>query len=118
MTKLRLIESFTWMMLNIEWYILEGLDEKYSKNILRFKYFEEVREYLKDVSEQEGLKTIDYHEIFNTMDYFEILDYLINLDKSEQLKINEKLLTSYSEGHLLKLIQDTIEMLNYIELSK
>lgn len=112
MNRLRLIESFTWMMLNIEWYLLEELDELETSNILKFRHFGEVEKYLKLISKKEN------EHKFSELDYLESLDTLINMEKPQQLDINEIVLKSYTESDLVRLLKDTVDLLLHIDIIK
>lgn len=109
MCKLRLIESYTWLMLNVEWYLLEELCEELSIQLLKNNSYKELAKYLYIVNDIMKL---------NKVELIDILGDLSNQNRDAQFEINEIVLEHYSEIDLIILIANVISLLEFLNINK
>lgn len=116
MFKARLIESFTWLFMEVEVMIMEGVGADIIENKIYSKFSDSeyypILCYLCDVEYVEkicGDSKIDFDEIF---------DYLIILSQGEKVYLNEKVMKDYTENNILKLIEDTVKLIQVLRILK
>jgi hypothetical protein len=105
--KARLIESFVWLFMQVEFDFLEDLEVEVTEKILTNSIYYPVRCYLCDFDSI----YLENNSIEADTDYLEILDHMINLSVDEKVKINVKVMDSYSENDILMLISNTVRLI-------
>ena len=114
MFKERLIESFTWLFMEVEILLLEKIDADFSNKKIFNEFitstFYQVLCYLADV---EYCKNINGKGNF---DYLEILDSLSNKSQSDKMIINKEVMIGYSENDILRLIENTVKLIQFLKI--
>ena len=110
----RLIESFTWLFMEVEIAFLENIDVDFSSkkifNEFTTSTFYQVLCYLVDL---EYCKNINGKGNF---DYLEILDFLSNKNQSDKIVINREVMLGYSENDILRLIENTVKLIQFLKI--
>ena len=112
----RLIESFTLLFVEVEVLLLERIDIDFSNkkifNEFTTSTFYQVLCYLADL---ESCKNINGKGNF---DYLEILDFLSNKNQSDKIVINREVMLGYSENDILRLIENTVKLIQFLKIIK
>ena len=110
----RLIESFTWLFLEVEILLLEKLYIEFSNekifNEFTTSAFCQVLCYLADL---EYCKNINGK---GNLDYLEMLDFLSNKSQSDKVVINREVMLGYSENDILRLIENTVKLIQFLKV--
>ena len=110
----RLIESFTLLFVEVEVLLLERIDIDFSNkkifNEFTTSTFYQVLCYLADL---EYCKNINGKGNF---DYLEILDFLSNKIQSDKIVINREVMLGYSENDILRLIENTVKIIQFLKV--
>ena len=114
MLRERLIESFTWLFMEVEIALLENIDVDFSNkkifNEFTTSAFYQVLCYLADL---EYCKNINGKGNF---DYLGILDFLSNKSQSDKVVINREVMLDYSENDILRLIENTVKLIQFLKV--
>ena len=109
-----LIESFTLLFMEVEYLLLNKIDVDFSNkkifNEFTTSAFYQVLCYLADL---EYYKNINRKGDF---DYLEILDFLIDERHSKKLILNKEVMESYSENDILRLIENTVKLIQFLKI--
>ena len=110
----RLIESFTLLFVEVEVLLLERIDIDFSNkkifNEFTTSTFYQVLCYLAD---------LEYYKNINgkgNFDYLEILDFLSNKNQSDKIVINREVMLGYSENDILRLIENTVKLIQFLKV--
>ena len=110
----RLIESFTLLFVEVEVLLLERIDIDFSNkkifNEFTTSTFYQVLCYLADL---EYCKNVNGKGGF---DYLEILDFLSNKNQSDKIVINREVMLGYSENDILRLIENTVMLIQFLKV--
>ena len=109
MFKERLIESFTWLFMEVEVLLLEEVEVPDKFNDFVVSTFYPVFCYMSD---------LDYSQNITgkgDFDYLEILDFLINESQSTKVDINIGVMKYYNEMDILKLIKNTVKLIQFLK---
>ena len=110
----RLIESFTWLFMEVEILLLEKVDVDFSNEKIFNEFitstFYQVLCYLVDL---EYCKNVNGKGNF---DYLEILDFLSNKSKLDKIVINKEVMIGYSENDILRLIENTVKLIQFLKV--
>ena len=114
MFKERLIESFTWLFMEVEILLLERIDIDLSDNRVLNEFvtgtFYQVLCYLADLG---YCKKITRE---GNIDYLEIIDYLLNESQMDKVAINREVMIGYSENDILRLIENTVKLIQFLKI--
>ena len=110
----RLIESFTLLFVEVEVLLLERIDIDFSNkkifNEFTTSTFYQVLCYLADL---EYCKNINGK---GNLDYLEMLDFLSNKSQSDKVVINREVMLGYSENDILRLIENTVKLIQFLKI--
>lgn len=114
MFKIRLIESFTWLFMEVEKMIMDGvgadiLDKKVYDKFSDSEYYP-VLCYLCDVAYTENINRNE------KIDFEEILYCLINLCQRDKANLNIKVMKEYTENNILRLIEATVRLIQLLKV--
>lgn len=112
MYKERLIESFTWLFMQVEIDLLENICEDKIKDMLELPLYYSVTNYLREINHEE-MQNFPYKT-----DYFEVMDYLLNISQQDKVKINKEIMKEYDTYQILSLISQTTRLLEDIQIMK
>ena len=108
------IESYTLLFMEVEYLLLNKIDVDFSNkkifNEFTTSAFYQVLCYLTDL---EYCKNINRKGDF---DYLEILDFLIDERHSKKLILNKEVMESYSENDILRLIENTVKLIQFLKI--
>lgn len=111
MFKLRLIESFTWLFMEVEKVLMEDIDIS-EVNLLSNIYFNNsfycVLTYLTDMQYYEGMK--------GHFDLLEAVEHLYDMEQVEKVVINKEVMEHITEADILKLIDETVKLIQFLKM--